>query len=358
MDIAVVGAGSAGIAAAVCAARAGCATVLLDERAAPGGTGGFSGLTTLCGLYDAAGNILNEGFPREFAESLAESAPVPMGKVFVLPYRPEKFRALADKLIADTPNLRAAWNTALVQVTMAAGRITRINGFEVRAVIDCSGMAEVAAAIGADTFATDESTQAPAVIFPLRHVMRPLATAAEMAQVLLPLARAGFAPLHLQAGLTVGEFTAKFAGTPEQVPQLLAFLRANIRGFERCETLQIEFSLARRAGRMIVGQYVLTGDDVLAGRKFPDAVARGAWPIEQWDAKGAVRFKHLPAGASYDIPARSLRAAQVENLFMAGKTISADEAAIASARVMGIGLATGAAAGVLAADFVNSARIR
>ncbi|MCA0303294.1 MAG: FAD-dependent oxidoreductase, partial [Proteobacteria bacterium] len=212
--------------------------------------------------------------------------------------------------------------------------------------------------IGAETLATDDTTQASAVVFPLWNVTRRLETSADMAQVLLPLARAGFPPLNLQASLTPGEFTAKFAGTPEQVPPLLAFLRANISGFEQCETPQKEFALSRRAGRMIVGRHLLTGVEVLAGAKFPDAVARCAWPIEQWDAKGAVRFKYLPAGTHYEIPARSLQAVRVENLFMAGKTISADVEAVASARVMGCCLATGAAAGVLAAKFVASADIK
>ncbi len=376
-DIAVVGAGAAGIAAAVCAARAGANTMLFDARSAPGGTGGFSGLTTLCGLYDGAGIFLNDGFVREFAEAVMErraparpvvedlnraeaalGAPLRMGRVWVLPYRPEKFREVAAEFVSPMLNLRVQWNTPLAGVVFESARITHLNGFEVGAVIDCTGMAEVAQAVGVETLATDETTQAPAVIFPLRNVARSLETAADMTQVLLPLARAGFPPLNLQASLTPGEYTAKFAGTPEQVPQLIAFLRASVRGFEQCETSQQEFPVARRAGRMIVGQYVLTGADVLAGRKFSDAVARGGWPIEQWDAKGAVRFKYLPAGASYDIPARALRAARVDNLFMAGKSISADVDAIASARVMGCCLATGAAAGVLAANFVASTKIR
>lgn len=379
VDIAVVGAGAAGIAAAVCAARAGAKTLLLDSRSAAGGTGGFSGLTTLCGLYDDAGNFLNEGFAREFAEALAERgtpalrdsiatgnqhaelelrAPIQMGRVWVLPYRSEKFRELAAQLVSSTPRLHAQWNAPLVNVVCESGRITKLNGFEIGAVIDCTGTAEVAAAIGAETLATDETTQASAVIFALRNLTRPLETSADMVQVLLPLARAGFPSLNLQASLTPGEFTAKFAGTPEQVPQLLAFLRANVRGCEQCESSQTEFTLSRRAGRMIIGRHVLTGAEVLAGARFPDAVARGAWPVEQWDAKGVVRFKYLPAGTHYEIPARSLQAARVENLFMAGKTISADAEAIASARVMGCCLATGAAAGVLAAKSVASAKLR
>src|SRR6266446_3589816 len=95
VDIAVVGGGAAGIAAAATAARAGHTTLLLDCRPAIGGTGGFSGLTTLCGLYDDEGRFLNEGFPREFADAISEAPPVRLGKVWVLPYHPEKFRQAA-----------------------------------------------------------------------------------------------------------------------------------------------------------------------------------------------------------------------------------------------------------------------
>ena len=118
-------------------ARAG-ATLLLDQRPAAGGTGGFSGLTTLCGLFDDAGNFLNDGFAREFAghwRSPAPARPNPpsptgnaparnsalrqlrqMGRVWVLPYRPEKFREVAARLLAATPNLQAHWNTPLNEV--------------------------------------------------------------------------------------------------------------------------------------------------------------------------------------------------------------------------------------------------
>ena len=356
-DIVVVGAGVAGIAAAVSAARSGHATVLLDQRSAAGGTGGSSGLTTLCGLYDDAGGFLNEGFPREFSDAIGAAAPLRMGKVWVRLYSPERFREFSTSLLAATPILQTLWNTPLTEVIVESNRIVRLNGFKVGAVIDCSGSAEVARTIGAECLATDETTQSPAVIFPLCDVTRDLNSPAAMAQVLLPLARAGFPPLHLQASLEANTLTAKFTGRAEQVPDLIAFLQKNVSGFENCRTPVTEFKPAARAGRMIIGQYLLTGADVLAGRKFPDAVARCAWPIEQWGADGAVRFQYLPAGTAYDIPARALRAAGVQNLFMAGKTISADVAAIASARVMGCGLATGAAAGHLAAACVASSGI-
>jgi hypothetical protein len=353
-DIAVIGSGAAGMAAAVSAARAGLATLLLDKNPSAGGTGGFSGLTTLCGLYDDAGNFLNNGFSKEFAAAITETEPVKMGRVWVLPYRPEKFRAAADKFFAAEQKLQTRGNTSLGNVVLEDNRIVALNDFKVGAVIDCSGSAEVALAIGAECLATDETTQASAVIFPLHHVTRGMLTPAAATQILLPLARAGFPPVNFQSNLEPNSVTAKFAGLPEQVPQLIEFLRANVRGFENCSTPLKEFPIARRAGRMIVGEYVLTGADVLSGKKFPDAVARCAWPVEQWSADGKTRLRYLPPGAHYEIPARALRASKIKNFFMAGKTISADVEAVASARVMGCCLATGAAAGNLAADYLDS----
>ncbi len=354
VDIAVVGAGAAGIAAAVTSARTGRDILLVDPRPAAGGTGGHSGLTTLCGLYDDAGGFLNEGFAREFADALAESPPLKMGRVFVLPYRPAKFLELAARLLRETPRIQTVWNSPLTEVVVEGGRIARLNGFEVRAVIDCTGSAEVARAVNAECLATDETTQASAVIFQLQNVERDLSDTAAVAKVLLPVARAGFPPLSFQPDLEPRAVTVKFTGPLEQAQGLVDFLRTNIAGFEKCETVASGFTTAHRSGRMIIGRYVLTGQDVMTARKFPDAVARCAWPIEQWGADGAARFRYLPAGSHYDVPAGSLQAAGIRNLFMAGKTISADPDAIASARVMGCCLATGVAAGNLAAISLES----
>ncbi|HEX3889930.1 MAG TPA: FAD-dependent oxidoreductase [Verrucomicrobiae bacterium] len=354
-DIAVVGGGAAGIAAAIYAARAGRTTLLLDKNHSAGGTGGFSGLTTLCGLYDDAGNFLNDGFACEFAKAIAETAPLQMRKVWVLPYRPEKFRAAAEKFFTAEPKLQTRWNSPLTNIVVESDRIISLNDFKVGAVIDCSGSAEVARKIGIECLETDEITQASAVIFPLHNVAREMLTPAAAARVLLPLARADFPPLNFQPNLEPHSVTVKFTGQPEQVPPLIEFLRAHVHGFENCSTPLKEFPVVRRAGRMIPGEYVLTGADVLAGRKFPDAVAHCAWPIEQWNANGKTRLRFLPPGAHFEIPARSLRAAKIKNLFMAGKTISADVDAIASARVMGCCLATGAAAGKLTADYLDCA---
>jgi len=350
-DVIVVGAGAAGIAAAATAARAGCATLLIDQRASIGGTGGHSGLTTLCGLYDSNGQALNNGFVREFSGAIQETPPVQMGKVWALPYRPESFRKAAATFL-EAVEIRC--QTRVEEAFVQSDRIVALNGISAGAVVDCTGDAEVARAIGLKCMATDEATQAPAVIIPLRGVKRDLSSPAAVAQVMLPLARAGFAPLNFNTSLEPNEIVVKFTGRPEQAPEVIAFLRANVEGFEKCDTSLTKFVASHRAGRMIMGEYVLTGDDVLAGRKFEDAVARGAWPIEQWSSDGVARYKYLAAGEHYEIPARALRSRAIKNLFMAGKTLSADVDAIASARVMGCCLATGEAAGQFAARSLES----
>jgi hypothetical protein len=353
-DIAVIGSGAAGIAAAVTAARSGAKILLLDKNSSVGGTGGFSGLTTLCGLYDDSGKLLNSGFAKEFAEAIAETPPIKSGKLWVLPYHPEKFRAAAENFFSACPSLTLVWNSKVEKVAVENGRIVSIGGFSVGAVIDCSGTAEVAQKIGIETLATDETTQASAVVFQLQNVKREINSAADAAQVLMPLMRAGFPALHFHTNLEPDSITAKFSGSPEQVPQLIEFLQKNVRGFENCSTTQKQFFISRRAGKMIVGEYVLTGADVLAAKKFPDAVARCAWPVEQWSADGKTKVRFLPPDEFSEIPARSLRAAKIKNLFMAGKTISADADAIASARVMGCCLATGEAAAKLAVEFIST----
>src|SRR6266436_379992 len=241
IDIAVVGSGAAGIAAAISASRSGCSTLLLDQKPQAGGTGGFSGLTTLCGLYDDEGKMLNNGFTNEFAESLRETEPLQMGRVWVLPYWPARFREVAQHLLAATDNVQTLWNAHLTDVGIQSGRIATLNGFGVRAVIDCTGTAEVARAVHAECLETDETTQASAILFPLHNVRRDLTSLAAAAQVLLPLARAGFPPLSFQPGFETDVLTVKFTGTAEQVPQLIDFLRTNVSGFENCATPMTEF---------------------------------------------------------------------------------------------------------------------
>jgi len=97
-------------------------------------------------------------------------------------------------------------------------------------------------------------------------------------------------------------------------------------------------------------QMPLTADDVLSARKFDDAVARGAYPVDIHNPTGTgTVLKRLPPGEAYDIPLRCLMPKSADGLVVAGRCISGTHEAHSSYRVMPIVMATGQAAGVCGA---------
>jgi hypothetical protein len=131
---------------------------------------------------------------------------------------------------------------------------------------------------------------------------------------------------------------------------LVEFLRT-VPAFARAFVSHAAPQVGMRESRRVIGRYALTREDVLAGRRFDDGVARADWPIELWEAgQRGPRYEYLEDGLTYEIPLRSLRARDVENLFVVGRCMSATHEALGSARVIGTCLATGEAAGIAAAD--------
>ena len=105
-----------------------------------------------------------------------------------------------------------------------------------------------------------------------------------------------------------------------------------------------------RDGGRVRGEYCLTETDVRQGRKFSDAACRCAWPIEYWDPEQGVSMQYLPDNTYYEIPLRALKVSGWANLWTAGKCLSADRLAQASARVAGTCWAMGEAVGRAAAS--------
>jgi hypothetical protein len=107
--------------------------------------------------------------------------------------------------------------------------------------------------------------------------------------------------------------------------------------------------LGVRDGGRIRGEYCLTAADVRQARKFEDAACRCCWPIEFWDRDAGVSLEYLPENEYYEIPLRSLQLRGLTNVWAAGKCLSADRYAQASARVVGACWSMGEAAGEAAA---------
>src|SRR5919106_3808805 len=135
-----------------------------------------------------------------------------------------------------------------------------------------------------------------------------------------------------------------------QMSQIATFLRRHVPGFQEAYIAQSGVHTGVRETRRIVGDYQLTAEDVLEGRKFDDVVARGAYPVDIHNPKGSgTVLKRLPPGAAYDIPLRALLPRGVEGLLVAGRCLSGTHEAHSSYRVMPLVMATGQAAGVCAA---------
>jgi len=129
------------------------------------------------------------------------------------------------------------------------------------------------------------------------------------------------------------------------------FLKKYVPGFEAAHLIDVAPQLGVRETRRIIGEYVLTKDDVLEGRKFPDVIAKGSHPadIHSPDDPKKVIHLHVKDGGSYDIPYGCLVPKEVDNLLAAGRCASATHEAMGSARVVGTCMAMGQAAGTAAA---------
>lgn len=108
-----------------------------------------------------------------------------------------------------------------------------------------------------------------------------------------------------------------------------------------------------RESRRLMGDYILTENDILSNRVFEDAVAYGGWPIDNHAPNGLLDADELPSfvynfPGAYTIPYRSYYSRNIGNLLIAGRIISASKLAMSSSRVMGTcgvgGQATGTAA--------------
>jgi len=140
----------------------------------------------------------------------------------------------------------------------------------------------------------------------------------------------------------------------KQVMSLSSYIAKNIPGFENAYLAGSGTQIGVRESRHITGEYLITGDDVLHGRKFVDPIARGYFPIDIHNLKGKEGYTGggvwtVPED-SYDIPLRTLIPIRVNGLVMAGRAISATHEAHGSLRTQGGAMAIGQAAGVVASQ--------
>ena len=128
--VAVVGAGAAGMAAALSAARSGARVLLIERAARPGGTVAEALIHTLAGLYDGSGQLLQHGLGEELTERLSNRDPTVrrrrMGRLWVLTASPALYRTVVEEWIASEGNITLLTGSRVSGVTCHGDRVTSL----------------------------------------------------------------------------------------------------------------------------------------------------------------------------------------------------------------------------------------
>jgi hypothetical protein len=397
-DVAVIGGGCAGIAAALASAGSGAHTLLVERADTLGGNVSQALVHTLCGLYLAAesGDAIpaNPGFPLRFAAALrgagAAGEPERVGRVWVLPTDPPRVAATALALCAQIPGLELRLGCELVAAELVTGgsgaqrlrvRSARSGEVELAAsvVVDASGDAAAAFLGGADTeMAEPDALQLPSYIFRLAGVecaavdelqgfgrLRVTSAVAgavrkgalpvgcesllvrpsfEVGRVYLTLnlpRAVGYAPLERACADALRERARAAA------ERVVAYLRDTRPAFEKCRVDLWPARVGVRESRRVASRDPVRAEDVRSGRRREDEVALSSWPIELWQDHRRAHFEH-PLGPC-SLPLGALQSRSHPRLAMAGRCLGADREALGALRVLGTALASGEAAGVAAA---------
>lgn len=386
VDVLVVGGGAAGVAAACTAAGQGLRVTLLERYGFCGGAAvaGLSG--TVCGLYlarpGAAGKPekIVRGFVDKFIEVMRKrnglTDPVRYGDTYTLVHEPLAWRESADELLARH-GVQVILHSVVTGVHMEGDRIAGVRAYtkqgplDVNATltVDASGDADVFAMAGLETVIGHEGkVQNPTMIFRLAGVDVPRFLAEygpdsilpervskaiiqansdsrywlPRAKVFLfPTPRPGellcnctrilgadgreLHPLHMH-DLSEAEVQGR-----RQVREYERFFREHLAGCENAFVNDTGVQVGVRQTRQIVGTATLTNDDVVRGNKSSDAIARSPWPIELHSGeKPRLSWLH---NDFYEIPLGCFIPVRGESILAAGRCLSAQHEAMASARV-------------------------
>lgn len=388
-DVIVCGAGPAGIAAALAAARTGARTTLLEVHGCLGGVW-TAGL--LSWVIDSSHK---PGIMREIIDGLdkrqARSLRVPGGKSFA--YDVEQMKLLLEEMITKA-GIRVQLHTRVVAaIRDEKGRRISIvltesksgrQAWAAKCFVDASGDGDLAAQAGCGF---DLGRPGSGECQPMSHLA--LVTGVHAAEIepfiggglpapkqrlLAEFARAGVIPSYTAPTLfCIRDDLFAFMGNHEygtsaldarQITEATLHARAEIHGLVAAlKSLGAPWSELRviataehigvREGRRIHGIYMVGLEDMVCGIRHTDAVCRVNFGIDvhattssgtkSYDSVNTTRTK------PYDIPLRALIAKDVDNLLLAGRCISGDFVSHASYRVTGNAVALGQGAGVAAA---------
>lgn len=393
----VIGGGFAGMCAAVTAARAGVKTALVQDRPVLGGNAGKEIRVTPVGadncnfLYSRETGLIEEVMLKNLYDNLNFSY--------------EGFDIVLNSIVKAESNLTCFFNTSVVEVETdaASKQIKSVKGYTAGAetwhtfiapiFADCTGDATVGALAGApyrvgieakaefDEWMCEDHEQnycmGGSVQFHTIDVgipkpfKKPEWVKLDLNEEDFGSSRpvnkdffrnnGGYWWIELGGDLdTVHDTVQIYEATRDVVYATWDYLKNKSPLKERLTTYELNWVapvLGKRESRRLEGDHILSMGDIESQKHFPDAVAFGGWGFDHHPPGGFHDKEHgsyhVYHAGPYNIPLRSLYSRHVNNLFMAGRNISATHYGLSSTRVMFTTAQLGEAVGMAAAHCVK-----
>jgi len=381
-DIIVVGGGPSGSAAAIAAGRKGARVLLVEKMNCLGGMW-TSGLVNPLFDYDNKNGIM-----KEIVTTLkARNA---WGGFCGICFDYEQMKSLLEEMCMDA-GVTLLYDTMYVKPIMEDKTVKGIicenisgrSAYTADMIIDCSSDGRVAADAGAEFEIGNggyESCQAMTLMFlvsgfPKRYfdpelkmpdfvIYNQLKRVYDMENETVPFDMPYLIPIP-NTDFAVVQFTHMYGCDPlsaeditkatiEGRRQMMKMAKLLRKYDEEFRNLNVIFSapmLGVRESRRIKGEYTITKDDLMSGAQFEDGVTNVTFNV---DIHAQDSHQKCFEVSGYQIPLRSMLPKGIENMIVAGKSISGTHEAMASYRVTGNCCEMGEAAGIAAAYCVKT----
>jgi len=357
-DLVVVGGGYSGMGAAISAARMGCKVALIQDRPVLGGNGSSEVRVW------AMGNIRRGKYPRigEIIEEFADKATKSPG-------RAEEFGDdLKEQVVRAEKNIDLFLNHHAYAVKTEKNHIVSITAFNTRTsehsefigrlFADCTGHGTVGFLAGADWDMEDKGRMGMSNMWAWDELKEPTEFPATPWALDLTMDDFPYPRDHHGQWFWESGFDKDALGDSEAIRDwnLRAVFGAfnamkNRDGADKHKTAVLTWVAyigGPRESRRLMGDLILTQDDIVAKKEFPDGCVPSTWsidlhyPKDQYAKKFpenpfisiAVHDQRIDRNYGYPVPYRCFYSRNIDNLFMAGRNISVTHEALGTTRVM------------------------
>ena len=378
-DLAVIGGGFAGVAAALAAARGGAKVLIVEKSNCLGGAAVNCLVNPFMPYWteiDGKRVDLSSGIFKEIHDRLEERNAMKKES-----FLEEELKYILNEMVIEE-NIDLIFHAYIFRANTCADRVvsvtvaTKSGEMQIEAdyFIDATGDAQLAYLAGCPTVLgrePDHLCQPMTLCFRVGNVdidkfyasreRLKISHAQSLAAGELINPRENIlvfrTPIHNVLHFNTTRVVRKNPTSPEevteaevlarkQVYEIYDFMKRHADGLENSFLMMTAAEIGVRESRMIVGDYVLTEQDCKNCVKFEDAIAACNYDIDIHNPEGTgTSHYYFPAGAYYTIPYRSLIPQNINNMLVAGRCISSDHGAQASYRIMPVVCCIGEAAG-------------